>query len=107
MAASAADPPAAANAGGATKDASIMLDLIPPGNILLSTTAGIRIMAHHDDTDTTYAERAERRAKLAPGAQAGVTEAIVHDVVHAFYGHIRADAELGPMFARVLGDGGR
>src|SRR3546814_14250577 len=70
---------------GATKDASIMLDLIPPGNILLSTTAGIRIMAHHDDTDTTYAERSERRAQLAPSAPAGVTEAIMHAVVHAFY----------------------
>ncbi|MFC3675745.1 group III truncated hemoglobin [Ferrovibrio xuzhouensis] len=61
-------------------------------------------MAHHDDTDSTYAERAGRRAKLAPGAQAGVTEDIVHDVVHAFYGRIRADAELGPIFERVIGD---
>lgn len=59
-------------------------------------------MAHHDDTDSSYAERATRRAQLAPGAQAGVTEALVHDVVHAFYGRIRQDAELGPIFERVL-----
>jgi hemoglobin len=59
-------------------------------------------MAHHDDSDSTYDERAARRAQLAPGAQVGVTEALVHDVVHAFYGRIRADAELGPIFARVI-----
>ena len=64
-------------------------------------------MAHHDDTDhassgSTYAERAARRAKLAPGAQAGIDERLVQDVVHAFYGRIRDDAVLGPVFERVL-----
>ncbi|WP_370153631.1 group III truncated hemoglobin [Ferrovibrio sp.] len=58
----------------------------------------------HDDTDSTYAERAARRAQLAPGHAAGVTEAMIHDVVHAFYGRIRADAVLGPIFTGAIAD---
>lgn len=61
-------------------------------------------MAHQDETDTTLAERQARRAQLAPGHAAGVTEAMVHDVVHAFYGRIRADAVLGPIFEGVIKD---
>lgn len=44
----------------------------------------------------------ERRAQIAPGAAAGVTEAIIQTQVHTFYGRIREDAVLGPIFnARV------
>jgi len=44
-----------------------------------------------------------RRAQLAPGTPVGVTEAMIHDLVHAFYGKIRKDPALGPVFARVIG----
>ena len=44
----------------------------------------------------------ERRAQIAPGAAAGVTEAIVKAQVHTFYGRVREDEVLGPIFnARV------
>jgi len=46
-----------------------------------------------------------RRAQLAPGTPAGVTEAMIHDLVHAFYGKARRDPALGPIFNRVIGDG--
>lgn len=53
----------------------------------------------------TPAERqavSERRAQIAPGAAAGVTEAMIAAQVHAFYGRIRQDEILGPIFnARV------
>ena len=40
----------------------------------------------------------------APGVEAGVTEAMIHELVHGFYGHIRADAVLGPIFAAEISD---
>lgn len=44
-------------------------------------------------------------ARVGPGVPAGVTEAMIHDLVHAFYGKIRTDPALGPVFNRVIGDG--
>lgn len=61
-------------------------------------------MAHQDETDTTLAERQARRALLSPGAHAGVSEQMVHDVVHGFYARIRADEELGPIFNGAIQD---
>ncbi|HLT77979.1 MAG TPA: group III truncated hemoglobin [Ferrovibrio sp.] len=63
----------------------------------------ILIGMSHDD-ETTYAERQRRRAALSPGAEAGVTEEMIHAVVHGFYGRIRQDALLGPIFNGVIGD---
>lgn len=40
-----------------------------------------------------------RRQPLHPS----IDEEMVHGLVHAFYGRIRADAELGPIFERVIG----
>jgi hemoglobin len=45
---------------------------------------------------------AERRARLAPGTGVGVTEDMIYAVVHAFYGRIRADAILGPIFEQAI-----
>lgn len=59
-------------------------------------------MSH--DHDSTYAERQARRAALSPGGAIGVTEDMVRDVVHSFYGRIREDALLGPIFDRVIGN---
>ena len=42
------------------------------------------------------------RARLAPGQAAGVTEAMIAEVVHGFYERVRADAALGPVFDRVI-----
>ena len=47
---------------------------------------------------------AAARARLAPGGPAGVTEAMIHDMVHGFYGKIRVDPALGPIFNREIGD---
>lgn len=43
------------------------------------------------------------RLRVGPGEAAGVTEAMIHDVVHAFYAQIRTDPELEPIFNRVIG----
>ena len=46
----------------------------------------------------------ERRRRLAPGTPVGVTEGMIHDLVHGFYGRIRKDPALGPIFNRVIQD---
>ena len=48
----------------------------------------------------------DRRVALrqGPGVAVGVTEAMIRDQVHAFYGRIRKDPALGPIFNRVLED---
>ena len=61
-------------------------------------------MAHQDENDTTLAERQARRAALAPGAQVGIDEAMVHRMVHGFYARIRADEMLGPIFNGAIQD---
>ena len=51
-------------------------------------------------------DRAERiasaRQHLAPGFAVGIDEAMIHAVVHGFYGRIRQDPALGPIFDRVI-----
>lgn len=34
----------------------------------------------------------------------GGTEVLIHDLVHTFYGHVRADAELGPIFEQAIAE---
>lgn len=65
-------------------------------------------MSHPQEAGTeTEAERAARRRALSPGAALGITEALIAEVVHDFYGQIRADPMLGPIFARAIpGDWG-
>lgn len=43
-------------------------------------------------------------ARLGPGAAAGVTEAMICDLVHGFYATVRTDPALGPIFNRIIGD---
>lgn len=43
--------------------------------------------------------------RVGPGVAAGVTEPMIHDLVHAFYAKVRVDPALGPVFNRVIGDG--
>jgi hemoglobin len=40
----------------------------------------------------------------APGVEAGVTEAMIRDLVHTFYARVRADALLGPVFNARIAD---
>jgi len=40
----------------------------------------------------------------ATGLEAGVTEPMIHDLVHAFYARVRGDALLGPVFSAVVTD---
>jgi hemoglobin len=44
------------------------------------------------------------RAHLAPGHAVGVTEEMIHDLVHAFYAKVRVDPALAPIFNRAIGD---
>lgn len=46
-----------------------------------------------------------RALRVGPGVAAGVTEQMIHEVVHAFYAVVRTDPALGPIFNRVIGDG--
>ena len=47
-------------------------------------------------------EHLVRRPRVGPGEAVGVTEAMISDVVETFYGRVRRDAVLGPIFnARV------
>lgn len=53
------------------------------------------------------AERvASARQHLAPGFAVGITEEMIHQVVHGFYAKIRSDPALGPIFNRVIPDEG-
>ena len=49
--------------------------------------------------------RAQRPLRVGPGVAVGVTEAMIHELVHAFYAKVRIDPALGPIFNRVIGDG--
>lgn len=40
---------------------------------------------------------------LGPGVAAGVTEPMIHALVHGFYAEARADTALGPIFDREIG----
>lgn len=42
--------------------------------------------------------------RIGPGVAVGVTEAMIHTLVHAFYDRVRAEPVLGPIFNRVIGD---
>jgi hemoglobin len=42
--------------------------------------------------------------RLAPGADAGVTEAMIEALVHRFYADVRRDAVLGPIFEQAIGN---
>jgi hemoglobin len=53
-------------------------------------------------------DRAERtasvRQSLAPGFAVGITEEMIHQVVHGFYARIRQDPALGPIFTGVIAE---
>jgi len=53
--------------------------------------------------NATVSERV-RGQRVGPGHAVGVTEAMIHDVVHDFYAQIRVDPALGPIFNRVITD---
>ena len=42
------------------------------------------------------------RQHLAPGFAVGITDEMIHQVVHGFYAKIRTDPALGPIFTRVI-----
>ena len=48
---------------------------------------------------------AEARPRRGPGLAVGVSEPMIHDLVHAFYGKVRQDAVLGPIFNARIGPG--
>jgi hemoglobin len=54
--------------------------------------------------EASMTHSAQSAPRVGPGVAAGVTEPMIRDVVHAFYGKIRRDPALGPIFNRVVGD---
>lgn len=52
----------------------------------------------------TATEHPQRRLRIGPGAAVGVTEPVIRDLVHAFYGRVRQDPVLGPIFNGVVDD---
>ena len=42
--------------------------------------------------------------RLSPGEKVGVTEPMIRQVVHAFYGKVRSDPVLGPIFNGAIDD---
>ena len=50
------------------------------------------------------AAAAARRRLEAPGVAVGVTEALIEAQVHVFYGRVRADPMLGPIFEAKIDD---
>jgi hemoglobin len=56
------------------------------------------------DSRNDHDARQARRAQIAPGAEAGVTEEMIRAQVHAFYGRVRQDPELGPIFNGKVAD---
>ena len=43
-------------------------------------------------------------ARVGPGVAAGVTEEMIHEVVHGFYAHVLEDPALAPIFNRVIAE---
>jgi hemoglobin len=54
--------------------------------------------------EAMHLERRQNRHLLSPGAAVGVTEPMIHGLVHAFYAKVRRDPELGPIFDAAIGD---
>ena len=48
--------------------------------------------------------RSERRAQIVQGIvdQTGIDERMIHTLVHTFYGKVRQDDQLGPIFSRAM-----
>lgn len=46
----------------------------------------------------------EPRLRVGPGVAAGVDEAMIRTLVHTFYGRVRQDAVLGPIFNAAIKD---
>ena len=53
---------------------------------------------------TALAVSPSPRAHLAPGVAAGVTEPMIRTLVETFYGRVRQDPQLGPIFNREVED---
>lgn len=49
-------------------------------------------------------DRFEARQANSPGAGVGVTEPMIRELVHTFYGRVRADELLGPIFNTAVAD---
>jgi hemoglobin len=46
----------------------------------------------------------EPRLRVGPGVAAGIDEAMIRTLVHTFYGRVRQDAVLGPIFNAAIHD---
>lgn len=58
-----------------------------------------------DEDEANHRREAQARRRLiAPGVAVGLTEAMIAEMVHTFYGRIREHAVLGPIFEDALRD---
>jgi hemoglobin len=55
--------------------------------------------------NTSDPSPSERRARIVQSIvdETGVDESMIHTLVHTFYGKVRGDSEIGPIFAKVIG----
>jgi hemoglobin len=53
---------------------------------------------------TEASETAVNPRRIGPGVAVGVDEPMIRRLVHAFYGKVRQDPELGPIFNREVDD---
>lgn len=53
-----------------------------------------------DPFDPVQATSSDRRRPLHPA----ITEDLIHELVHTFYAKVRADAQLGPIFDKAIGN---
>lgn len=67
------------------------------GPVLIGQTDGVLLWGIMIMTDRTSSPK-------APGISAGVTEPVIHDLVHAFYARVREDDVLGPIFNGAIDD---
>jgi hemoglobin len=44
------------------------------------------------------------KPRIGPGAHVGINEAMIRDQVHTFYGRVRLDPVLGPIFNQAIAD---
>src|SRR4051794_38717305 len=66
----------------------------------LATAMAIRLAR----AQMLYMATAEGRRLIAPGTAVGVTEEMIRTLVQVFYGRVRKDSALGPIFNEAVGD---
>eukprot|EP01030_Chromulinospumella_sphaerica_P013014 gene13014-12794_t len=81
----------------------------PPGTALQYSEGEQRLQDEFDGSAWTLAQPRSHHPRgegprVGPGVAVGIDEAMIRDLVHAFYGRVREDNVLGPIFDRAIGE---